>query len=227
MRAEGFISGIEAPSRRCMPTSRAVLLIVCAFCLFLLVFICSACKPAFTNEDKAAFAGRWELVSFGVEPEQKTTNETSSKEGDGEEGASEDGEESEESAKPEETEEEKAAKEKQLSTFDVLLYKEWGLTSDLTLADDGTCTFNFYGDRYQGTWKMESANEASVELIVQNEGKPQKENYSLILADGLLTMKIPDLPVVFKKVEQPASEEVVEESVEGEIVDEGGEGEEE
>ena len=102
---------------------------------------------------------------------------------------------------------EKAAKEKQLSTFDVLLYKEWGLISDLTLADDGTCVFNFYGDLYQGTWKMESKTEASIELVVQNEGKPQKESYDLVMKDGLLWMTVQDMPVVFQKRELPKESE--------------------
>ncbi|MDO5117988.1 MAG: hypothetical protein Q4D34_05820 [Eggerthellaceae bacterium] len=229
MRTDGFISGALASDRHCAHITRVVWIIICSLCLLALAFVCSACKPAFTDEDKAAFAGYWELVSFGVEPEQKAESDTSSKEGDGEENASEDEGESKESAEPEETEEEKAAKEKQLSTFEVLLYKEWGLTSNLTLAGDGTCTFNFYGDQYQGTWKMKSSNEASVEFIVQNdEGKPQKETYSLVLSDGLLTLEIPDSPVVFKKVaDEELTEEVVEESEEDEGEEESEEGEEE
>ena len=205
MRKKGSSSNAMQRARRSASLSRLAGIIACSLCLGALLLLCSACGPAFTDEDKAAFTGYWTLVSFGVTPEQKAEDDNAAEEGGPGESASEEGEDGEESedadqsAEPEETDEEKAAKEKQLSEFDVLLYKEWGLKSDLTLAEDGTCAFNFYGDVYQGTWKMEEASKASIEFIVQNEGKPQKETYDLVLQDGLLTMQIPDLPVVFRK----------------------------
>ena len=221
MRTYASFPNATASGHRCMPSYRTVAILICTLILFALAVICTACKPAFTDEDKAAFTGRWELVSFGIEPEPATEDAQSSEEGEKEDDGSKDGEESDEGAAQEETEEQKAAKERQLSEFDVLLYKEWGLTSDLILAGDGTCAFTFYGDLYEGTWKMESAGEASIELIVQNDGKPQKETYSLILENGLLTMKVPDSPVVFKKVETAEeAEEVIEEEGEPEEFEE-------
>ena len=191
---------------------RLIWMCICMLCFAALAIACTACGPAFTDEDKAAFTGRWELVSFGVAPELKSKSDASKEKADAENsdadaGANADNADSEQAAEPEESEEEKAAKEKQLSTFDVLLYKEWGLISDLTLADDGTCVFNFYGDLYQGTWKMESKTEASIELVVQNEGKPQKESYDLVMKDGLLWMTVQDMPVVFQKRELPKESE--------------------
>lgn len=209
MKEIGSLAGAEAPSRRFSWASRALSICACALCFAMLLVACVACGPAFTDEDKAAFAGRWELVSFGVEPETKAKDDASAEKTDGEDAESgdESSDQSDQADQPEESEEEKAAKEKQLSTFDVLLYKEWGLTSDLTLADDGTCVFNFYGDQYQGTWEMKGKTEASIELVVQNEGKPQKETYSLSLKDGLLTMTVQDMPVVFQKRELPKESE--------------------
>jgi hypothetical protein len=54
---------------------------------------------------------------------------------------------------------------------------------------------------------MESKTEASIELVVQNEGKPQKESYDLVMKDGLLWMTVQDMPVVFQKRELPKESE--------------------
>ena len=179
------------------------------FCCFAwLCFALAACGPAFTAEDTAAFVGYWELVYAGnpseeaLQAQAKAEAEKAKKADEGNAVASDATSESEEEAEPIDPEDGRL-----LKTGEVLLYKEWGLTSSLTLVEDGTCTFIFFGDTYTGTWKMEAPAKASIELTVQNEGKPQIETYALTIKDDRLIMDIPDLPIAFKKTEPPAPDE--------------------
>ena len=70
------------------------------------------------------------------------------------------------------------------SSDDVAKLKDMGLTVTLTLAEDGKATLSMFGEEQTGTWKVDKAKEATIEIEGLGSQKITVEKDSLTMANS-------------------------------------------
>ena len=70
------------------------------------------------------------------------------------------------------------------SSDDVAKLKDMGLTVTLTLAEDGKASLSMFGEEQTGTWKVDKAKEATIEIEGLGSQKITVEKDSLTMANS-------------------------------------------
>ncbi len=74
---------------------------------------------------------------------------------------------------------------------DLSMLKDWGMEVSLTLNDDGSMSFGYFGENAEGTWEPKDAN--TVTLEIQGSSTDGK------LSDGVLSFEVEGASMQFKK----------------------------
>ncbi len=76
---------------------------------------------------------------------------------------------------------------------DLSMLKAWGMSVSLSMNEDGTMTFDYFGETIEGNWEPKDANTVTLKILGDSaDGK---------LSDGVLSIEVDGASMQFKKAE--------------------------